>query len=598
MRKSSIFLFVIFLFTGCFPFLRQTPHLSPHNNPEITAGEISDHVKFLAADALRGRYPGTPGSDKAVEYITRRWAADGILPAGENGYKQTFDFTNRIELGEDNSLIINNRTFAVGEDFIPLGFSANGDLTADAAFVGYGFTIDDSIQWNDYSGLDVTGKWVIIIRGGPDADNPHSPFDPHTPLRKKVLVARDHKAGGVLFVSQPEEEGGLIPLKFDYDFSGAGIPVIHLSSKTAKFLFSTAGKDLPAIIAALNRNQSPRSFLLGKTTISATVELVKNTTPVPNLIGLIPGNDPVLRDEYVIIGAHFDHLGLGGPGTNSTQSDTIAVHNGADDNASGVAGILEIGQKLAANRENLRRSVLLICFNAEEEGLLGSKFFVNNPTIDLEKVSAMINLDMIGRMTDSSLVIGGTGTSPIFEPLLNELNRGFNLSLKFNNEGYGPSDHAGFYTNDIPVLFFFTGIHRDYHKPSDDWDRINIFGEKLVADYVYDLVLYLSRLDEKPQFTAAGPKEPTVSRRSFKVTLGIIPAYGSQAEGLEIDGTRKAGPAEKAGLKKGDIIIAIDEKGIKNIYDYMYRLEELKPGQTIIVKIKRGDEILELPLEL
>ncbi|NOZ03056.1 MAG: M28 family peptidase, partial [FCB group bacterium] len=389
MRKFPIFFFVVFLFAGCFPFFRQTPILTPQTNPEITDREISEHIKFLADDALRGRYPGTPGSDKAIDYIIRQWSADGVLPAGTDGYKQYFDFTNRIGLGENNSLTINGRDFTVGEDFIPLSFSADGDLTAEAVFVGYGFAIADSLQWDDYAGLDVTGKWVVIIRGGPDNDTPHSPFDSHTPLRKKVLVARDHKAGGVLFVSQPSDNDSLIALKFDYDFSGAGIPVLHLSQKTAEFLFKTAGKDFSTVFTALNKNQAPQSFSLGETTVSASVDLVKNTVPVPNLIGLIPGNDPAFKDEYIVIGAHFDHLGLGGPGTNSTQPDTIAVHNGADDNASGVAGVLEIGQKLAAHRDRLKRSVLLACFNAEEEGLLGSKFFVNNPTINPEDISVM-----------------------------------------------------------------------------------------------------------------------------------------------------------------------------------------------------------------
>ena len=291
-------------------------------------------------------------------------------------------------------------------------------------------------------------------------------------------------------------------------------------------------------------------------------------------------------------------MGFGGNESGSLSPDTLAIHNGADDNASGTAGVLELAGKLSANRNLLKRSILLMGYNAEEEGLLGSKYFVNNPTVDLSMIVSMINMDMIGRMSDKKITVGGTGTTSEFEMILKEVNKNHGLQLKMSPEGYGPSDHASFYVNDIPVLFFFTGTHTDYHKPSDDWQHINVQGEKQVVDLIYDLTLKLSNLDEKLAFTEAGPKEPNQSRRSFNVTFGVIPSYGSQAEGLEIDGARKDGPAANAGMQKGDVIIEISGKEIKNIYDYMYRLAELKAGQTVEVKVLRNNKELLLSVNL
>jgi hypothetical protein len=239
-----------------------------------------------------------------------------------------------------------------------------------------------------------------------------------------------------------------------------------------------------------------------------------------------------------------------------------------------------------------------MAYNAEEEGLLGSKYFVDNPTIDLTKITAMINLDMIGRMSDKKVTIGGTGTSPIFKSILDELEPDYDINIRRNSEGYGPSDHASFYVNNIPVLFFFTGTHTDYHKPSDDWEHINAEGEKQILEMVHDIIYKIDSIDEQLVFTESGPKEASQTRRSFKVTLGLIPSYGSDVEGLEIDGARADGPAGKAGLIKGDIIIEIDGKDIKNIYDYMYRLGELKLGENINVKVRRGENILNLTISL
>lgn len=570
----------------------------PSSNPDITALEILSHIQYLAADEMRGRYPGTPESERSIQYIISHWQKDGILPAGEEDYRQYFDFVTNLELGSGNNLKVNGESYQVQQDYIPLGFSSNGSVSGEVVFVGYGFTIADTLEWDDYSGVDATDKWVAILRGGPEGDSPHTAFEEHLPLRKKTLLARDHGARGVVFIPRTDQEG-LEELRYDHSFSGAGLPVLHVSHRVAEALLAPSGTTLAALQESIDEKRSPQSRELEGVSLTATVNLERARARIPNLVGLIPGRDPVLKNEFLVLGAHFDHLGLGGPESGSLTPDSLAVHNGADDNASGVAGILEISQRLAAHRQELQRSVLLMCYNAEERGLLGSKHYVAQPTVELDNIVTMINLDMIGRLKDNQLTVGGSGTSPGFDSTLRALGAQHDLELKLSPEGYGPSDHASFYASDRPVLFFFTGTHSDYHKPSDDWERIDPVGEKRVADLIYDLILELNRQEERPLFTAAGPKESSAPRRRFKVTFGIIPAYASQVAGLEIDGiSNQEGPAAQAGLKRGDIIIAIEGKEVKDIYDYMYRLGELDPGQTIAVTIRRGAETLEVTLQL
>ncbi|MFQ6603963.1 MAG: M28 family peptidase [Fidelibacterota bacterium] len=592
------FLIILAILAAC-----THPPLREHRtgvSETVTADEVLGHIKFLADDELEGRFPGTDGSQSAIDYIASQFKAAGIEPGGDHGYFQSFDFLKDISLAPSNSFAVGNKNLEPETDYIPLAFSANGELTAPVVFVGYGFDIkEDSLVWNDYEGVDVDGKWALILRGDPKAEESHSEYANYAPLRKKIMVARDHGAAGVLFVSayqdqfEPEE---LKSLQVNHRFSDSGILALQVKRTVADLLLAETGSTLKALQTRIDTTEKANSLAL-ETAASAVIELKRTEVPVPNVIGFIPGNDPVLKDEYIIFGAHFDHLGYGGPGSGSLVPDTVAVHNGADDNASGVAGVIEIGERLSANRSALRRSVLLMCYNGEEEGLLGSKYFTRNPLIDLEKVSVMINMDMIGRY-DEKVVVGGVGTSPDFETLLNEFNRTHGLTLNMSKEGFGPSDHASFYLEDVPVMFFFTGTHEDYHKPTDDWPKINADGEVNILNFIYDIALYLNQQEEKPVFTEAGSKEEQTGRRSFKVTFGIIPSYGSSADGMEIDGTKKEGPAAKAGLKKGDIIIAIDGGEIKDIYDYMYRLGELKVGQEVTVTVLRGEETLELKVQL
>ncbi len=599
MKKRVLFFSLLMVWACTKPPVKPIAPVTPavDTNPEITSTEFLNHIKYLSSDDLKGRRSGSPEDKVSRDYIAAQFKAAGIQPLNPNGsYFQKYQFVQSLELGKDNQLAIGDKSYTVDTDFTPLGFSSSGDLTADAVYVGYGFDIGDSLNWHDYDGVETDGKWVVILRGGPDEEEAHSAFDMHLALRKKTLVARDHGAAGVIFVSQPDDDE-LIKLRYDQSFSGAGLPVIHVSKATAATLLAPLGKSVSGLMDELNSTRSPHSADLG-VSVHANVNLVQHKADAANVVGIVPGNDPALKNQYVIIGAHFDHLGFGGPGSGSLAPDTVAIHNGADDNASGTSGVIEAGEYLAAHRDELKRSIVLMCFDGEELGLLGSKHFSEHPLVDLKQVDLMINMDMVGRCSDNKLTIGGVGTSPDFEVYMGEFNRAYNFNIGYSKEGFGPSDHASFYTKDIPVLFFFTGTHEDYHKPSDDWQKIDAEDGSKIVSFVADVAEYYSQDADKLPFEEAGPKEETSERRRFKVTFGIIPSYVSQTTGLELDGVRKDGPADHAGMKKGDVIIAIDGKDVKDIYDYMYRLGELKKGQSVPVTVRRGEEELNLTVQL
>jgi hypothetical protein len=316
---------------------------------------------------------------------------------------------------------------------------------------------------------------------------------------------------------------------------------------------------------------------------------------IPNVVGMIPGT--TLKDEYIVIGAHFDHLGYGGAHSGSLEMNSSAIHNGADDNASGIAGMLELASKLSSERKKIKRSLIFIAFNAEEQGIFGSKYFVKNSPVNTSNIITMINLDMIGRLNNLSLNISGTGTSPLFNNILDKISKKHYLNINKNPEGFGPSDHSSFYSNNIPVLFFFTGGHSDYHKPSDDWNKINSSGQKKIVDMIYDVVLEIDNNTKRPKFTEAGPKSmASPGRVKLKVTFGFMPSYSSTGKGLGVDGVRTEGPAGKAGLVKGDIILEINGEVVKDIYAYMGILEKLKPGESSEVKVLRNNNEITLTI--
>ena len=601
---NKLIIALIIVLSGVFIINRSNQDKIDPGAAEIMSFEILGHIKYLASDNLKGRLTGSPESKLVIDYISKHWEAQGIEPAGTKGYKQSFSFINNVSLGQRNMLRIRNsrKQYIVQKDFIPIGSSGNGSVNEDVVFIGYGLDINDSLSWHDYAEVDVRGKWVLLLLDGPDGDSPHSPYGRHKTLYNKIIAARDRGASGILFMNRLEiaDDNNLRPLQYRQSSSTAGLPVIQITHSVANKILINHDQSITALRSKLDEQLIPLSFLVD-CKVSANVKLKFAKETASNMIGLIEGNDPVLKDEYIVVGAHFDHLGLGGRRSGSLDPDTLIIHNGADDNASGIAGILELSHRLMSNRHLLKRSVLVICFDAEEKGLLGSKYYAENPVRNISNTAMMVNMDMIGRLNDNPVILGGVGSSGIFENIIADACENHTLDIETNMGGmeFGRSDHASFYRENIPVLFFFTGAHEDYHKPTDDWDKIDYHGEKEVLDFIYDLIIDVSQLEEKPAF--AEIKTNTVNDHNpvFKVTFGIIPAYGSQKVGLEIDDvSKKDGPAAKAGMKKGDVITAINGKNVRNIYDYMTRLADLKAGQKVKVTINRDDDEMELTLEL
>ncbi|HCW76121.1 MAG TPA: aminopeptidase [Candidatus Marinimicrobia bacterium] len=581
--------------TGCayLPFPEQ-------KNNEISIAALRGHIYYLASDSLEGRGTGTPGNQLAADYIADELFKTGVKPLGDNGY-QYFDVVTNVAAGPDNVLKFGDFTGTLGTDYSPVGFSENATVTAPVIFAGYGFDFDlDSLQWHDYTNLDVVKKWVLLFRGDPDLDNPHSPLLQFSSLRSKVLKARDKGAAGVLFVSGPklDEADDLMPLHYDQTQQGSGLPVFHIKRSVADQLLAGTGNTVADLEAKMIETMQPfGNGDLSAITLTGTADTHKTTAKAQNIVGYLKGSDPVLNDQLIVIGAHYDHLGYGGVGSGSRTPDTTAIHNGADDNASGVAAMLELARKLHQERNQLKRSVLFMAFGGEEMGLLGSKYFSNHPLLSLDKIQLMLNMDMVGRL-DSTLTIGGTGTAKGLESIVLDAAKYEPFKVKVSPEGYGPSDHASFYIKDVPVLFFFTGIHDDYHTPADDPEKVNYKGEQAITEFANELVMTLGNRAEKLTWQEAGPKDGGEMRRAFKVTLGVMPDYAGQTKGLRIDGVRKGGPADRGGIQKGDIIIAMEGKPVQNIYDYMYRLAEFKAGQRISVDVMRDGKKVILIVDL
>jgi hypothetical protein len=520
---------------------------------------------------------------------------------GEDGF-QYFEVTTSVSLGKGNMLVLGGTQAEAEKDYMPFPYSSSAKVEADLVFAGYGFTIDsDTLAWNDYQDIDVKGKWVMILRGDPEPDNTTSNYMVFSGDRDKVLSARDKGAAGVILVSGPswDEKDQLVSLYYDRSGSNAGIVVLHLKREMADKVLQPMRKTIGGLEKSLIESNTPVSF---ETSISikANVQVDHDRVRTQNVLGMIEGSDPVLKDEYIVIGAHYDHLGMGGWGSNSRDPDTIAVHNGADDNASGVAGVIEIAERLAAKRQELKRSVIAIAFGAEEMGLLGSKYFIDHLPLDKGKIVAMVNFDMIGRLNEENiLMVGGSGTSVESEEILKAIGANYKLDLRLSPEGYGPSDHAPFYASEIPVFFMNTGVHEDYHTPMDDVAFINFKGEKLVSDFSYALVYDLAVRDSALTFQEAGSKQRNSRSYRFKVTLGIMPDFtATDVKGLGVGGVRKDGPADKGGMQKGDVIVALDGKPVNDIYDYMNRLKKLQPGQTVPVDVMRDGERKVLLIQL
>ena len=631
MRRIQLhFLLVLLTFAAGVP--AQAPQSAQARSEE---SGLRRHVEYLASDKLEGRRTGQPGATLAAKFIADQFAAIKLKPgsAGDKNkasFLQAFPYVTGVEMAAGGNVFhldildANGKRTAEDAVAVPVGFSPNGAVeNVPVVFAGYGITSKES-NFDDYAGRDVTGKAVLIFDGTPDNDNPHSPFV-RFDVRTKALIAKDHGAVGVLLISREDkfDDDKLTRLAYDQSLGEAALPTFVLSRRVLAY-FPDARS-----MANADGSGSPTGAEIapaGQASLSFKINLVKKHVDAFNVIGILPGTDPHLKNEAIVIGAHYDHLGHGGQG--SLAPNSTEIHHGADDNASGTAAVIELARQFARDKNN-KRTLIFMCFSGEEEGLLGSNYYVNNPVFPLDKTIAMINMDMIGRLNEDKLTIGGIGTSTEWKDLVGSKNpmvkaqtsptfksvpaavtsqgmaatgspivsstRTTLFNLQLNEDGFGPSDHSSFYSKKIPVLFFFTGTHNDYHKPSDTADKINYSGETDIISYIHEIIRSIDQDPQRPTYTVA--KSSMMGGRSgFNISLGTIPNYADATDGLLLDGVRDGSPAAKAGVKAGDKVVKLAGHDVRNVMDYTYILGEMKAGQEYEIEVLRGTEHLTLKI--
>ncbi len=563
----------------------------------LTPVRYIDHVRILASDHLGGRGPGSEGIAKAAEYIASRFREAGLNPAGDDGtFFQWFELpgTKKFEPQAARfERMDREQSFAPGRDWVPLPFSKPGAFEGPVAFVGYGIEAEE-YGYNDYAGFDATGKVLVVLRYEPRSDDSDAKFGGRTPSRhslfaRKARVAKQHGAVALLIVNPPSRAADKDQLyrwrntRQTYD-----LPMLHITRKTADALLAAGG--LPSI-ARLDRQivetRTPIARDLAGVRIRVEQGLSQHPLRVRNVVGLLPGRDA--PDEYIVVGAHYDHLGTRGG----------RIFNGADDNASGTAGVIELARVLAAGPP-MRRSVLFVTFTAEEMGLLGSAHFVQDPVVPLDQIRAMVNLDMIGRLRHNHLTLFGVPSGREFPELAAAAAEAVGLTYDApptRSRLFGASDHASFYRRDIPVLFAFTGMHPQYHRPPDDWERINPTGAVRVLKMMRSLIVALADMTDGPHFvppdeqaaddshdrTAAGtpPAMPSVR-------LGFAPDMQDEGPGLLLSDVTPGGPCDNAGLRKGDRILRIGDEEVKNLLHYVQLARKYKPGDEVQCLVLRN----------
>ncbi len=567
-----------------------------------------EDVKYLASDELKGRGTGTPGLELAARYLAGEFRKAGLESVGESAYFQPFRVTTNARLGPNNHIDVfeNGRkhTLKFEQDFQPFNFSSTGKAAAGVVFAGYGITARE-YNYDDYEGIDAKGKFVVVLRHEPQENDEKSVFagrslTEHAQFASKASNAKAHGAAGVILVNDlaahAGEDDAFEKFARTVGPNNAGIPFVQIKTQTLEKWLTGAGKSLKDLQAAIDKDLKSRPFAFPDSLrLEVEVDIQRDIKTVENVAAYLAGE----TGEYVIIGAHYDHLGLGEQ-FSMASSMAGTPHPGADDNASGVAGVLELARYFAAQPKH-KRGILFLCFAGEELGLLGSSFYVNNPRIQLDKAVAMINLDMIGRIRDGKVFVGGVATGTTLRSLLEEVIPRHSLKLDYTDQtGYGSSDHTSFTTKQVPVLFFFSGLHGDYHKPSDTWDKIEAGEAAKLLGLVSDVTTRLADGNSRPQFVRIAPPRPPAGGggAGYGPYFGSVPDFTEVPNGFRFSDIREGSPAAKAGLKAGDILFEFDGKPIQNLYDFTYALRARKPGEEVTVKVRRGDKVITVKVLL
>jgi hypothetical protein len=638
-------------------------------------------VKYLASDDLEGRGLETKGIHTAAEYIAAEFRKAGLkTDLYDGGPFQKFELNTGAKLGPDakNRLVFSGAVvkdakdqqikLKLGEDFQTLTAGGSAVLRQlPLVFVGYGITAKD-LGYDDYAGVDVKGKAVVILRHEPQQNNPHSKFEGKKPsrhalFRTKISNAIEHGAAAIIFcTSETEIQNGVAHVRKRLDTAlaeleksraamaadpeatlaeldkhreiiakqaaqvvmwakrmqqaadpllgmnragegsgGRTIPVLHCRREVIdRIAKGYLGKSLATVEHEIDRDLKPQSQRIGNWSVSGETRVNQTRVAAMNVVGVLEASGP-LAEETIVIGAHYDHLGFGGRGSlaagaHGKQAPKV-IHNGADDNASGVAALLEIARRLAAHKDELKRRVVFIAFTGEESGLLGSARYVKDPLVPLDKTIAMLNFDMVGRMKDNQLVIFGTGSASEFDALLTRQIKDRGIKLKKNASGYGPSDQTSFYAKKIPVMHFFTGTHKDYHRPTDDSDKVNARGMRRVVELVEDVALEIAATDKRPTYREV--KSPrSIAKAGARPYFGSIPDFSGEGSGYKISGVAGGGPADQGGLKSGDAIVLFGESKITNLDDFDNALRKYKGGDKVKLTVRRGSKDVKLEVTL
>jgi hypothetical protein len=554
---------------------------------------------------MEGRGAGTKGLTRAEHLIEKRYKELGLQPAGVSGYLQPFTVVTGARLKSDNRFLVESggsrHNLKINQDFVPFSFSASGETTAPLVFAGYGATADE-FHYDDYAGLDVKDKIVIVLRYEPSGfaeKSGNHGLTQHSQLVTKAINARNHGAKAVVVLNGKLGEGEEDLLTRFGSVSGpenVGIIMVQAKNTIAESWFQSDGKSLKDAQEQINSTTKPATFAFPDTLhLSLHIDIETMRATVDNVLAWLPGQ----TDEYVIIGAHYDHLGRGNFDS-LAPSQIGQIHPGADDNASGTAGVLELARLLAPQRGQLKRSVLFADFAGEELGLLGSAAWVQNPTRPLAKAMAMINMDMIGRIKDDKIYIGGVGTGSTFKSVLEQAEKDTPFKVEYSAGGYSSSDHTSFVTKKIPVLFFFSGLHSDYHKPSDTWDKINSPSAARLLDMIGNVTVQLAEAPDPPTFQVVAEDRPSTGGGGggYGPYFGSIPDFGQTENGVKFSDVKPNSPAAKAGLKAGDVLIQFDDKPIKNLYDFTDALRRSKVGDVVEVKVIRDGQPINASVKL
>jgi hypothetical protein len=574
---------------------------------EFSSREFLDPVKVLSGDKLKGRGDGTPELDKAAKYIAGRFKKFGLKPAGDRGtYLQHFMITVGAKLGPNNSMVLESaetqKALTLSQDFLPFSFSEALKLRAPLVFAGYGITAPE-FQYDDYKEIDAKDKVVIVLRHEPQENDEKSVFagkqlTTHAEIVNKAINARNHGALGMILVNDvgnhPGEPDELIRFGTLVGPEQMQVAALQVKAAVVNEWLKPTGKTLEELRQTIDKDLSNHSLALDPAAqLSLTVDVERIHKQVANVVGVLPGQDEKLARQCFVLGAHYDHLGLGDQHS-LAPSQIGRIHHGADDNASGTSGLLELADGLGRSRRRFKHSMVFVAFAAEETGLLGSNYYTAHPACPLDQTLAMVNLDMIGRVSKNKLYVGGTGTSPGFKKLLEDANRQVGFELSYSASGYGASDHMAFTVRNVPVLFFFSGLHSDYHKPSDTWEKIDATDGARVVELVARVARALDDLTEKPQYVRVA--EPTIPAMGggggYGPYFGSIPDFGEIEHGVKFADVRDGSPAAKSGFKAGDVLIQFDDKKIENLYDFTYALRAHKPGDKVMVSVLRNGEKL------